>query len=134
MATTFVEFFGGLSDDSYTSEGSIDHALHLQLGHVGKPIIYVADDGSTTTFNAIIHKERRDKVQTEYGFDEHALRDVAFPSNNTTGREIVLLHAEVRVGAIKYQVHKFHKKADFWKCELKRISVGEIARGNRRGK
>lgn len=134
--TTFCEFFGCASTPSgdYDSEDSIDYSFHLQLDQSGKSFTYVNSDGSTSTFFAIIHKERKTKVETEHGFDEMTLREVKFPANNTTGRATVLMHAECRVGSVKYQIRSFERKADFWACELKRVNTGEVSRSNRRGK
>jgi hypothetical protein len=132
--TTFAEFFGGTALSSYESEDSIDYSFHLQLDHAGKTITYVNEDNTLTSFRAIVHKERKTKVETDHGFDEMVLREVKFPANNTTGRETVLLHAEIRVATVRYQIRSFERKADFWICELKRINVGEVSRPNRRGK
>lgn len=134
---TFAEFFGYSSSggDDYVSNDSIDYAGHLQLEHFGKDVSYV--DPTTqalTTFRAIVKKERNEKTQTSSGWEEQVLRDVAFPSNDTTGRASVLMHAEMRQGDDFYQIRSLQKRLDFWHVTLLRINVGEVARPNRRGR
>jgi hypothetical protein len=142
LVTTFCEFFGcgsggggGSGGGSSTnSENSIDYAGNLQIEHFGRDVVYVNEDGTTATFLAIVHKERKEKNQTENGWEEMILRDVGFPANNTLGRETVLLHAEMRINDVKYQVTSPVRKTDFWHVTLKRVNVGEVSRPNRRGR
>lgn len=139
VATTFCQFFGcpssgGGSGGGHDPDDTIDYSFHLQLDQAGKSFVYINDDTSISTFMAIIHKERKTKIETEHGFEEMTLREVKFPANNTTGRETVLMHAECRVNAVRYQIRSYERKADFWVCELKRVNMGEVSRSNRRGK
>jgi hypothetical protein len=138
VVTSFCAFFGCGSSSgggsSYTSENSIDYSGNLQIEHFGRDVVYVNEDGTTATFRAIVHKERKEKHQTENGWDEMILRDVGFPANNSTGRETVLLHAEMRINDVKYQVTSPVRKTDFWHVTLKRVNVGEVSRPNRRGR
>ena len=150
-ATTFDEFasstiafrqFFGFNSGSGGSGGepespiqdAIDYAFHLQLQHAGKLVTHVGPDGFLNSFIAIVHKERRTKVETDNGFEEMILREIKFPANDTTGQAAVLLHAEIRIQSAKYQIRNYERKDDFWVCELKRINVAEISRNNRRGK
>lgn len=136
QVSTFAQFFGfsGSSSSGYVADGAIEYAGHLQLEQFGQDIVYVNENGSLSTFRAIVHKERKDKMQTEYGFEEVILRDVGFPSNNTSGRQTVLMLAEIRIGGVKYQIRSYEQRLDFWHCTLKRVNVGEVSRGSRRGK
>ncbi len=135
------EFFGYVADGSGSGDepaepiqNAIDYAFHLQLQHAGKRITYVEQDGFLKAFSAIVHKERKVKVETDNGFEEMILREVKFPANDVTGRATVLIFAEIRIQSIRYQVKSFERKDNFWVCELKRINVAEVSRSNRRGK
>lgn len=135
--TTFCAFFrcgssGGGSN--YTTNSSISYAGNLQLEHFGKDVDYVNENGSVSTFRAIIHKERIEKIQTENGYEELVLRDIGFPSDDTLGRVVVLLFAEMRINGVKYQVFASQLRIDFWHVTLKRVNVGEVSRPNRRGR
>lgn len=137
--TEFRQFFGYEQSSGGGSTGNrvqdaIDYAFHLQLQHAGQLITYVRSDGFLESFVAVIHKERRTKVDTGNGFEEMILREIKFPSNDSTGQSVVLLHSEIRIGTAKYQIRDYEKKEHFWVCELKRINVAEVSRSNRRGK
>lgn len=119
---------------TYTAENSFDYSGNLQIEHYGRDVTYVNEDGSTSTFRALVHKERREKNQNEYGWDEMVLREVRFPANNTLGRATVLLHAEMRIAGVNYQVTSPIRTSDFWHVTLKRVNVGEVSRPNRRGR
>ncbi len=125
-------FSGSESEDRV--QDAIDYAFHLQLQHAGKLVTHVQPDGFLNSFIAIVHKERRTKVETDNGFEEMILRKIKFPANDTTGQAAVLLHAEIRIQSAKYQIRNYERKDDFWVCELKRIDVMEVSRNNRRGK
>ena len=125
---------GGGGGSTYTAENSFDYSGNLQIEHYGRDVTYVNEDGSTSTFRALVHKERREKNQNEYGWEEMVLREVRFPANNTLGRATVLLHAEMRIAGVNYQVTSPIRTSDFWHVTLKRVNVGEVSRPNRRGR
>jgi hypothetical protein len=138
VVTSFCAFFGCGSSSSggsnYTTNDSIAYTGQLQIEHFGKDVEYVNEDTTVSTFRAIVHKERIEKIQTENGYEELILRDVGFPSDNTTGRATVLRFAEMRINGTKYQVFASQLRSDFWHVTLKRVSVGEVSRSNRRGR
>lgn len=143
VAQSFCAFFGctkipgGGSGDgpNYTTNDSIEYAGNLQLQHFGKSVDYIEENGDVDTITALIHKERKEKLQTEYGFDEMILRDLGFSTKpEFNGREVVHMFAEMRINGVKYQVVNHQLRSDFWHVTLKRINVGEVSRSNRRGK
>lgn len=131
---TFGEFFGNTQDElnSYEPNDSVDYALQLQLQQNGTNVLFVNPNGTTETISALLFKERREKRETESGFEEEILRDICIHSNPTTGRESVSLFEEVRIGSSKYQVRAYIEKGSFWRITLKRVNVGEMGRKNRR--
>ena len=133
-STATVVTIGGGGGATYTAENSFDYSGNLQIEHYGRDVVYVNEDGSTSTFRALVHKERREKNQNEYGWEEMVLREVRFPANNTLGRATVLLHAEMRIAGVNYQVTSPIRTGDFWYVTLKRVNVGEVSRPNRRGR
>jgi len=132
--TVFTPGGEGGGGGTYTAENSFDYSGNLQIEHYGRDVTYVNEDGSTSTFRALVHKERREKNQNEYGWEEMVLREVRFPANNTLGRATVLLHAEMRIAGVNYQVTSLIRPSDFWHVTLKRVNVGEVSRPNRRGR
>lgn len=135
MATSFAEFFGlfvppggdHLDDD-------MAYAFQLELDSAGKAITAVEQDGSLKTFNAIVCKEKKEKVETENGYTEVVTRKVSFPTNDDTGRAVVRMFQEIRIGSVKYQIRSFEDKGAYWLCILHRANLGEASRPNRRGR
>lgn len=137
MASSFAEFFGL----SITPPGPVDpidddmaYAFQLELDSDGKMITAVEPDGFLNSFKAIVCKERKEKLETESGFTEVVTRKVSFPTNDDTGRAVVRMFQEIRIGSVKYQIRSFEDKGAYWLCVLHRANLGEASRPNRRGK
>lgn len=113
---------------------SSDYAFLLLLDREGRDVSYINPDGSTSTFKAVVHKQKHVQRQDDYGIEEQMHRDVSFLATNARGRASVLQYAEMRIDGIRYQVERYVRNAGRWRCTLKRVEVNEVARPNRRGR
>lgn len=126
-----------LGSPSVTIAGSLtssDYAFLLLLDVEGKDVTYVNPDGSTSTFKGIVHKANHVKNSEDWGFEEFTTRDVSFMATNDRGRANVMQYAEIRIDGEKFQVERYIRNANRWRCTLKRVEVNEVGRPHRRGR
>jgi hypothetical protein len=121
------------SEDSGDSSSS-DYIFTLTLQSNGKDATYVNQDGSLSTFKAIVHKARSVRNQEEWGFEESTSRDVSFFADDARGRATIYQYSEMRIDGVKYQIDRFERNGGRWRATLKRVDIQEVARPNRRGR
>jgi hypothetical protein len=113
---------------------SEDYAFILVLESSGRDVSYVYEDGSLSTFKAVVHKARSIKDQEEWGQQQFTTRDVSFLADDARGRVTIRQYSEMRIDGVKYQIERFERNGGRWRATLKRLDVQEVATKNRRGR